>query len=450
MMKVLSFFRASQPKPMLTDQALIDRTYKRVRMSVMATITLGYGMMYTTRLPLSVVKPSLIDEQIFSEMQLGIIGSALFWGYALGKCINGFLADHANIRRFFSIGILMSALVNLLMGSTTWTLFWIILWGFNGWFQGFGAPSAAVTLSNWFSKNERGMFYGIWSSSHSIGEGLTFVGTAVLVSAFGWKFGFWAPGCIGLFVAVGTYVFMCERPSTLGLPPVSDWRNDHDVAHSDKQSAEESTTQLQLQVLKSPKILVLGLSCAMMYVTRYAINSWGIFYLQEAKNYSLVKSGLLLGLNTAAGIAGCIVYGFISDRFFKGRRPPVTLLFHLFEILALLVIFFAPAEYSFLIPAAWVVYGFTLSGLLAVLAGLFAIDIVSKKTAGAAMGIMGIFGYLAAGTQEIISGYLLKVGKTVVDGVTTYDFSVPIIFWIGSSVLSMVLAVSLWRVRMSD
>jgi OPA family sugar phosphate sensor protein UhpC-like MFS transporter len=39
---------------------------------------------------------------------------------------------------------------------------------------------------------------------------------------------------------------------------------------------------------------------------------------------------------------------------------------------------------------------------------------------------------------------------TYVDGVRHYDFSTVIWFWIGSSVISLILATTLWRVRLSD
>ena len=71
------------------------------------------------RLGLSVVKKPLIDGGIFSADQLGLIGSAIFYGYAFGKLINGFLADHANIKKFLATGILLSALINIVMGWST-------------------------------------------------------------------------------------------------------------------------------------------------------------------------------------------------------------------------------------------------------------------------------------------------------------------------------------------
>ena len=94
----------------------IDALYRRHRLRVMLAITLGYGVIYTCRLALGVVKKPLIDAGIFGPADLGLIGSALFYTYALGKLTNGFLADHANMKRFLAAGFLLTALCNLAHG----------------------------------------------------------------------------------------------------------------------------------------------------------------------------------------------------------------------------------------------------------------------------------------------------------------------------------------------
>jgi OPA family sugar phosphate sensor protein UhpC-like MFS transporter len=66
------------------------------------------------------------------------------------------------------------------------------------------------------------------------------------------------------------------------------------------------------------------------------------------------------------------------------------------------------------------------------------------------MGFVGIFSYIGAGIQENVSGYLIQKGTTMVDGVRVYDFSEVIWFWLGASVVSMLLAATLWRVRLRD
>ena len=53
-----------------------------------------------------------------------------------------------------------------------------------------------------------------------------------------------------------------------------------------------------------------------MYVTRYGVNSWGVLYLQEAKNYTLISAGALLGWTKIAETVGAVSSGFVSDFLF--------------------------------------------------------------------------------------------------------------------------------------
>lgn len=458
MSSLLRFFATGPDQPQLTDAAAIDSLYRRHRLRVMIAITLGYGVIYTCRLALGVVKKPLIDAGIFGPADLGLIGSALFYTYAIGKLTNGFLADHANMKKFLAAGFLLSALCNFGMGFSTVVWLSALLWGLNGWFQSLGAPGGVVAMTAWFSNRERGRYYGIWSTAHSIGEGLTFIGVGTVVAVLGWHWGFLAPAIAGVATAAMAYALLQDRPRTIGLPTVAEWRNDHYAGSAPPPNPPPqgggglvgaSVFRTQLSILKIPAIWVLALSSATIYVTRYAINSWGVLYLQEARGYSLPAAGTLLMISTIAGMAGAVAYGFISDKAFNARRPPVNLLFAIFELAGLGLIFFGPTTLPTLV-AGMILFGIGLTGLVTSLGGLFAVDICPKRVAGAAMGLIGIFSYLGAAIQENISGHLIERGMTVVDGVRTYDFSTVVWFWIGSSFVSMILAASLWRVRLRD
>jgi OPA family sugar phosphate sensor protein UhpC-like MFS transporter len=234
----------------------------------------------------------------------------------------------------------------------------------------------------------------------------------------------------------------------MGLPSVAEWKSDS--WGPDKESKKErSTWAVQRSIFKFPSLWILAASSALMYVTRYAINSWGILYLQEARGYTLVEAGFFLSINTLAGLVGAVGYGFVSDKLFNARRPPSNLLFAVIELLALLIIFFGP-ENSIVLGAAFILYGVGLSGLLTAIGGLFAVDIAPSRVAGAAMGFIGVFSYFGAAIQETISASLIESGSTIIDGVRTYDFSTAILFWIGCSIASMLLAASLWTAKVRD
>ncbi len=447
---LLRAFATGADREPLGDAARVDALYRRHRLRVMIAITLGYGLVYTCRLALSVVKKPLIDAGIFSPTDLGLIGSALFYTYAVGKLVNGFLADHANMKVFFAFAVLVSALLNIGMGFSTVVAVSALLWGLNGWFQSFGAPAGVVAMTNWFSNRERGRFYGIWSTAHSIGEGLTFVAVGGVVAAFGWRYGFWGPGALCVLVAIAMYWLVQDRPRTLGLPTVADWRNDHWQKSPPRSLADAGVFRTQLSILKIPAVWVLALASASIYVSRYAINSWGVLYLQEVHGFSLVEAGSFLMANTFAGILGCLAFGFISDKWFNARRPPANLLFALAEIAGLALLFYGPNSTASLI-CAFVLYGLGLNGLVTSLGGLFAVDIAPKRVAGAAMGLIGIFSYVGAAIQENVSGHLIERGMTIAaDGVRHYDFGPATWFWLGSSIVSMLLAATLWRVRLRD
>ena len=449
-MNPFRFLATGADKPLIEDQGVIDRLYKRHRVRIMLAITIGYGLAYTCRLALSMVKKPLIDGGIFTPEELGIIGSALFYTYAFAKLTNGFLADHANLKLFFAMGVIGSALLNIGMGFSTVLLASVILWGLNGWFQGFGAPSGAVAIASWFSNRERGRIYGIWSTAHAIGEGLTFIGVAAVVTLWGWRAGFWVPGLMCILVAAALYFLMQDRPRTMGLPTVADWKNDHWSGSPADVDGQESTWAKQRSILKIPAIWVLALSSASIYVTRYAINSWGVLYLQEAKGYSLMQAGGVISVNTLAGIIGALAFGFASDKIFNARRPPTNLIFAVVEIAGLLMIFFGPTGRPTFMTFAFFIYGFGLTGLITSLGGLYALDIAPKRAAGAAMGFIGVFSYIGAALQDQISGHLIEKGMTVVDGVRHYDFSAAITFWVGASIVSLILATTLWRVKLRD
>lgn len=441
MVRAIRWFATGPDRPVIADAGVVRRIYESRRWRVFIWLVIGYGFFYTCRLSLSVAKKPMLDEGVLSVEQMGFIGSALLYVYAFGKLFNGFLSDRANIRRFMSVALLCSALVNLLFGFTEGFLLLTVLWALNGWFQSIGSAPSVVSICQWFSNRERGTRYGIWAGAHNLGEGMTFVGTALIVQALGWRWGFWAPGTACVVIAFCLFMFLSDRPRTYGLPTVAEYRQDFSAGRP----IEASVGAMQLQVLRHPLVWVLGLSSACMYVARYAINSWGILFLQEGKGYSLVEAASAMAAYPVMGFLGAVGSGWISDRFFGSRRNVPTLLYGLLLIGSLLLFYYAPPGQLWLDSVALGAFGFAIGGLIVFLAGLIAVDILPKGAAGAVKGVIGLFSYLGAATQDWISGILIERTARVVDGVTVYQFDSALAFWLGASVVSLLLALTAWN-----
>lgn len=441
---ILNFYRVSKARP--CSFASPDEQRKKMtyyKWSTFLSATLGYGMYYVCRLSLNVVKKPIVEEGVFSETELGIIGSVLFFTYAIGKFTNGFLADRSNINRFMSTGLLVTALVNLCLGFVNSFILFAVLWGISGWFQSMGAASCVVGLSRWFDDKERGSFYGFWSASHNIGEALTFIIVASVVSAWGWRYGFWGAGMVGIVGVLVIWQFFHDNPQSKGLPPVNQSKEKKVMTETEAADYNKA----QKHVLLMPAIWILALSSAFMYISRYAVNSWGVFYLEAQKGYSTLDASFIISINSVCGIVGTVLSGFVSDKLFGGKRNAPALIFGLLNVLALCLFLLVPGTHLWIDTLAMVLFGLSIGVLLCFLGGLMAVDIAPRNASGAALGVVGIASYVGAGVQDVMSGVLIEGHKSMVNGVEVYDFTAINWFWIGAAVLSVLCALMVWNAK---
>ena len=450
-MGLYSFFRISKPSEEQVAAEKIDSTYKSLRNKTFWGATVAYSLYYVCRMSLSVVKQPLIDEGVLSAGELGVIGSALLFVYAVGKFLNGFIADYCNIKRFMATGLFFSALVNLLLGvlgivndavtQSTAVIFFsfAILWGINGWMQSMGSPPGVICLSRWFPKSKRGTYYSIFSSTPYIGEFLSFVITGLVVGALGWKAGFIVAAVAGLIGSLIILWLVSDTPESKGLPSVQQLSGEdvtkHDVL---------PTRDLQKYVLKHPGIWVIALSSAFIYITKYAITGWGVLFLQKEKGFSIEDATQIIGFYAVAGIVGTVMAGWLSDRLFKSDRVKPAILAGLLSFITLALFLFTDTGY--MMNVVYVsVFSLAIGVLYCIVAGLMAIDIVPRKATGAALGVVGISSYIAAGLQDITSGYLIEFNTTQVDGVDIYNFGPVSWFWLAAALISFLLPVINWK-----
>ena len=322
-------------------------------------------------------------------------------------------------------GLTVSFIANLCVGllglfsgggtlaTTTLFVVFAVLWGINGWSQSMGAAPAIIALSRWYPLKKRGTYYGFFSASHNLGEAISFV-------------------FVGLVVGV-ILLFLHDTPESKGLPPVEVLSGE---AGDETEVERESVGTAQKAAFRNPYIWILALASACMYVSRYAINGWGVIFLQEVKGFPLATATQVISVNAFLGIAGTVFSGWMSDKWFNGSR---------YSIAVTLGLFLYSGSGMFVNILAMVLFGIAIGVLICFVGGLMAVDLVPRRASGAALGIIGIASYVGAGIQDIISGALLDKHKTVVDGITTHDYSVASVLWIAASILSFLLVGVVWR-----
>ena len=460
-MGFLDFYKISGPSARKVDSDSVDRTWRKKRFQAFLAGTFAYALYYVCRLSMGVMKQPLIDAGLLSATQLGIVGACLYWCYAVGKFVNGFLADGSNIKRFMATGLIISVAMNLCMGvlgasaaagaipSSALFICFAVMWGINGWAQSMGAPPAIIALSRWFPLKIRGTYYGFFSASHNIGEGLSFIFVGSLVAFAGWKWGFFGAALAGALGVLLILFWLHDTPESQGLPSIEELSGEK--TEGEKKSSSEDTRAIQRAVLRNPGVWILALSSAFMYMSRYAINEWGVIFLQEAKDYSLAEASTIIGINPIFGIIGTVVSGWLSDVLFRGDRRYPAFAAGILESLALaLFLFGGPAKWVNVL--AMVLFGIAIGVLISFIGGLMAVDLVPRKATRAALGVVGLASYAAAGIQNVVTGLLLDRVDMIesASGAMVHNFTYVSWFWLGAAVISFLLPVLNWGRKVKE
>ncbi len=476
-----NFYKTSEPiAPLNIDEMAQSKLYRKFSLQAFAAGTLGYSFYYVCRAAINVMKKPIIDSGLLDADQLGTIGAVSLAAYAIGKFVNGFLADYSNIKRFMATGLIISALACLLMGisglvgaeqyaalinidaeaakNISFLVFiaFAILWGMSGWAQSMGSPPAIIALSRWFPLSRRGTFYGFFSASHNIGEGLSFIFVGSIVAAAGWQWGFFGAAIAGLIGILTIIFFLHDTPESKGLPSIEVLANEKVPAKT------QSANDAQRIALRTPAVWILALASAFMYISRYSLNSWGVLFMQEEKGYSLIEASTIISINAWLGVVGTVVAGWMSDTLFKGDRKMPALVSGILLSVSYALFIYGGNEY-WVSVTAMALFGVAIGVLIAFLGGLMAVDIVPRKATGAALGIVGMVSYAAASIQEKVSGYLVnsnitekvvevvnEAGETIQQVEKIYDFSDAAIFWIGASVISFLLPLLNWNRKVQE
>lgn len=394
---MLNIFKpAAHKKELPADQ--IDPEYKKLRLQVFIGIFVGYAAYYFVRKNFSFAVLDLQEVYGYSKAELGFAMSAISIAYGFSKFLMGNVSDRSNARYFLATGLILSALTMVFMGTSSFatssiTIIFILLF-INGWVQGMGWPASARVMVHWYSTKERGRAMSVWNLAHNVGGflvgPLAILGVELFMS---WEARLYFPGLAAIVVAIISIFLIRDTPQSCGLPPIEEYKNDYPKTYKASQEKEFTAKEIFFKYVLNNKLLwFIAIANAFVYLVRNGIINWAPTYLQEAKHFTSSEAAWSASVYELAAIPGTLLCGFISDKVFKGRRAPVTIIFMLVTLLAVLSYWLTPGENKWLVNISLWTIGFLIYGPV-MLIGVQALDLVPKKAAGTAAGLTGLFGY---------------------------------------------------------
>ncbi|MEN8156802.1 MAG: glycerol-3-phosphate transporter [Bacteroidota bacterium] len=412
---MFKFLQAPTAKPLI-DKEDIDKNYNRLRWQVFIGIFVGYAGYYLIRKNFALAIPNLVDEG-FTKSELGFAFAFLSIAYGLSKFFMGNVSDRSNVRIFMPLGLMLSALIMILLGvlpiATSSIFIMSILLFLNGWFQGMGWPPSGRTMVHWFSIKERGTKMSIWNVAHNVGGALMPVLAIYGVELFAdWHAKFYFPGAVAIVVAIFIFLILKDRPESLGYPSIEDWREDYPNNNGSGDKPKNGISAMEIftrHIFPNRLLWYIAFANAFVYLIRYGIQDWAPIYLIEVKGFAEVESSWAYSAYEIAAIPGTLICGWLSDKVFKGKRAPISIIYMALIVVAVFIYWKNPVGNPAIDNICLIAIGFLIYGPV-MLIGVHALDLVSKDAAGTAAGLTGLFGYFI-GTSilaNIVGGHVIE------------------------------------------
>lgn len=392
---------------------------------------LTYGSFYFCRNNLGVALPGLQAELGYSKAQLGTVLMALKLAYGAGQFLNGQLAEYGSPRILLAIGLLASAALNVVFGWGTALYFLVFVWACNGYVQALGWPPTMRATASWFPALQRGRAIGIIGTGYQLCGALTFVVAGWAAERFGWRGALYVPAALVALSAVHMLVFLKDAPAVAA----GDVDAEHVPSRAGVAAAKNTLRENLATTLSNPGLWLVAIALCLLDACRYGFTDWGVTHLKEVANDSVSTAAFKYAVLPFGGIAGALLSGWATDRFFGGRRAPVICLL-LLALGGLGLAYDTVLHWGMGASVAILfMIGFCIFGPQVLLVGTLPIDLARKGTSAAAAGFVNFMGYMGAAAGDKVTGHIAE----------DYGWQFAVRFWAGCAFGGALVIAALWN-----
>ena len=395
------------------------------------TVGLLYATFYMCRYNFRFAGPGMRQEFGWDAQQIADLAGWFSLAYGTGQLINGLFSDRIGGRATMLIGAIGTIILNLVIGFSPFTSSFAVfaaLWMINGYLQASGAPGMVKTNAAWFNRDERGVFAGIFGFMIQSGQTMISLLAPVILNGFTflafavgpgeWRMLFTLPPIAVSLVAVWFYFISSPSPDEAGYPQ---------AIHDDVDNSAGTTVKVWDSfkfVFANPLVWFYAIAYASTGAVRHASDQLAPLYFEDVLGFNMKTNMPEIAVATLAlipmvAVAGSVLSGWISDRFFHGRRYPVAMFLYFMESVVIATAATVMA-YKLIGPSAGgillgclflVLIAITANSTHSIVGAAAPMDIGGKKMAGFAAGVIDSFQYYGASIGLFLSGRLLKVSE---------------------------------------
>jgi len=372
----------------------VKMSLKSWQIRITSLFSTTYFFYYLARYNFALALPFMMIEFNVTKTALGIIATALTLAYGFGQLINGFLTDRVGTRIIMTIGGLMAALFNFLMGQNYIYDLFILIWALNGYFQAMGYPATCKLVATWFKReDQRGKPLGMSEMFQSIASIIVIPMSALLAVVFGWRMIFTAPA---VMLSVASIIFYALA------------KNAPNEERTQKQQKPPLLSEMKESYRKTYgnwRLVSADFSYGFSQFVRYSMITWLPIYFFTVTGFDIFKAAWFSTVFQIGGALGSPLIGWLNDKYFYKRKWLLIAIGMLISGLCGGSLGFVPATNPIGIIAILLVCGVAIESL-EVSYFLIPVDSLGEKYSATGVGCMNAVGKFVASLQGIILGWM--------------------------------------------
>lgn len=273
--------------------------------SALTLATVGHAAGSFAMLAVAPLAPLLLEALNLTRAQVGLLLPAAYLGGVLMALPAGWFTDWLGVRLTLGLGlVLIGALVTAGAAAATFPMLLacLVVGGF-----GFSVlnPATGKAIVDWFPPRRRGAAMGIKQTGLTLGGVAASLALPPIAGAFDWQDAVFAAGFVAVLAGV-VIMLVYRQPSVTAAP----------TAPSRPRVMEA------MAFLRRPGVVVVFVCGFLLSIAQSSLLGFLSLYARETFAFSAVAAGQLLAFAQVGGTAGRLGWGFVSDRWFGGRRRP--------------------------------------------------------------------------------------------------------------------------------
>lgn len=255
------------------------------------------------------IAPSIMVNELMKTFQITALGvgnlnAIFFYAYALFQIPVGYLSDRFGPKRPLLIASIICSIGAILFSQADSLYAATMARAFVGIGSAFGYICCLRLTINWFDRKQFAFMCGLVNMVGLIGAVLGEVSMSYLMDHMTWRFLIFYTSLLGLVVSFFIFTIVKDFPS-----------NARDSYKSKAHPfINKSVFSSLKKIMRSKQVWLISLFVGTAYCSFDTLAAfWGVPYLQHTYGLTLVQSSKLNGLIFIGGIAGFIIFGWITS-----------------------------------------------------------------------------------------------------------------------------------------